>query len=79
MDSSPPGSSAYRILQAKIQEWVAIAFFSLIGKSRLTLWNPMDHSPQGPSAHGISQARIPTQEPMCHELQNPNTLEPVCP
>jgi len=26
MDSSPPGSSVHRILQARILEWVAIAF-----------------------------------------------------
>ena len=26
IDSSPPGSSVHRILQAKILEWVAIAF-----------------------------------------------------
>ena len=39
-------------------EWVAVSFSDLIAKSRLTLWNPMDHSPSGPSVHGISQARI---------------------
>ena len=27
MDCSPPGSSVYRILQARILEWVAIPFF----------------------------------------------------
>jgi len=27
MDSSPPGSSVHRILQARIREWVAISFF----------------------------------------------------
>jgi len=27
MDRSPPGSSAHRILQARILEWVAIPFF----------------------------------------------------
>jgi len=26
MDSSPPGSSVHRILQARILEWVAISF-----------------------------------------------------
>ena len=26
MDSNPPGSSVYRILQARILEWVAISF-----------------------------------------------------
>ena len=29
MDYSPPGSSAYRILQARILQWVAIAFSSM--------------------------------------------------
>ena len=27
MDSSPPGPSVHRILQARILEWVAISFF----------------------------------------------------
>ena len=31
MDSSPPGSSVHRILQARILEWVAVSF----SKSRL--------------------------------------------
>ena len=48
-DSSPRGSSAHGILQARILEWVAISFSDLIATSRLTLWNPMDHSPQCPS------------------------------
>ena len=30
----------------------------LVAQSSLTLWNPMDCSPPGPSVHGISQARI---------------------
>ena len=30
----------------------------LVAKSCLILCNPMDHSPLGPSVHGISQARI---------------------
>jgi len=30
MDSSPPGSSVHRILQARILEWVAISFSKLI-------------------------------------------------
>ena len=38
---------------------VAISFSNLIAKSHLTLWNPMDHSPPGPSVQVISQARIP--------------------
>ena len=59
MDSSPPGSSVHGILQARILEWVAISFSDLIAKSRLTLWNPLEHSPPGPSVHVISQACIP--------------------
>ena len=30
----------------------------LVAQSRLTLCDPMDCSPPGPSVHGISQARI---------------------
>ena len=29
IDSSPPGSSVYRILQARIPEWVAISFSNI--------------------------------------------------
>ena len=54
IDGSPPGSSVPGILQARILEWVAISFSDLITKSHLTLWNPMDHSPSGPSVHGLS-------------------------
>ena len=32
--------------------------YCLVAKSCLTLCNPMDCSPPGSSAHGISQARI---------------------
>ena len=30
MDCSPPGSSVHGILQARILEWVAISFYSII-------------------------------------------------
>ena len=30
MDSSPPGSSTHRILQARILEWVAISFVGVL-------------------------------------------------
>ena len=64
MDSSPPGSSVHRILQARILEWVAISFSNpcMHAKSLqscLTLYNHMDSSPPGSSVHRILQARIP--------------------
>ena len=33
MDSSPPGSSVHRILEARILEWVAISFSNLFHKN----------------------------------------------
>ena len=54
MDCSLPGSSIHGILQAKVVEWGAIAFF----QSCLTLSNPMDCSLPGSSVHGIFQARV---------------------
>ena len=68
IDSSPPGSSVPGILQARIPEWVAISFssmlissvqFSLVTQSCLTLSDPIDGSPPGSSVPGILQARIP--------------------
>ena len=42
MDCSPPGSSIYGILQARILEWVAIPF-SMTGKTTaLTIWTFVD-------------------------------------
>ena len=55
------GSSVPGILQARILEWVAIAFSNtrmLSGFSRVWLFNPMDSSPPGSPVHGILQARI---------------------
>ena len=71
MDCSPPGSPIHGVFQARVLEWVAIAFSSiyiyspmfssfsccLITKLCPTLCNPMDCSPPGSSVHGISQAR----------------------
>ena len=65
IDSSPPGSPALGILQARILEWVAISFFNawkwkVKVKSFspvLTLSDPMDGSLPGSSIHGIYQAR----------------------
>ena len=69
MDCSLPGSSAHGIFQARVLEWVAIAFsgVSHIVSSIcacmsiqlcLTLTDPMDCSLPGSSVHGILQARI---------------------
>ena len=73
MDCSLPGSSVHGIFQARVLEWVAIAFSDFIPKDtyRLkvrsesevaqscpTLSDPMDCSPPGSSVHGIFQARV---------------------
>ena len=63
IDGSPPGSSVYGILQARILELVALSF-SNAGmhakplQSYLILCDPMNSSPPGSSVHGIFQARI---------------------
>ena len=58
MDSSAPGSSVYRILQARILEWVAISFSIACMHAKSlqscpTLCDPMDSSPPGSSVQGI--------------------------
>ena len=63
LDSSPPGSSIPGILQARILEWVAIAFSNACMHAKSlqscpTLCDPMDRSPPGSSVHGILKARI---------------------
>ena len=68
MDCSLPGSSVHGIFQARVLEWVAIAFSAVPAehgvkvkvkvKSCLTLHNPMDCSLSGSSVHGIFQARV---------------------
>ena len=64
MDCSPPGSSVHGIFQARVLEWVAIAFSvtqcSAAAKSLQscpTLCDPIDGSPPGSPVPGILQAR----------------------
>ena len=64
IDSSPPGSPVPGILQARIQEWVAISFSNAcmhakLLQSYLPLCDTMDSSPPGSSVHRTLQARIP--------------------
>ena len=62
MDCSLPGSSAHGIFQARVLEWVAIAFSKIpsreVAQSCPTLSDPMDCSLPGSSVHGIFQARV---------------------
>ena len=58
IDSSPPGSSVHRILQARILEWVAISVSNACMHAKLLQWcptlcDPMDSSPPGSSVHRI--------------------------
>ena len=62
MDCSPSGSSVYRILQARILEWVASSFSNACMhanslQSCPTLCDPIDGSPLGSSVYRILQAR----------------------
>ena len=65
VDSSPPGSSVHGIFQARILEWVAIAFSvwntaAAAAKSLQscpTLCDPTDSSPTGSPIPGILQTR----------------------
>ena len=62
IDSSPSGSPAPGILQARTLEWVAIPspmHESEVAQSCPTLSDPTDCSPPGSSFHGIFQARVP--------------------
>ena len=45
MDCSPPGSSVHGIYQARVLEWVAIAFFLHTSKSFFTYSTPLLFSP----------------------------------
>ena len=66
MDCSLPGSSVHGIFQARVLEWVAIAFSKLYPlltaakslQSCPTLCDPIDGSPPGSPIPGILQARI---------------------
>ena len=63
IDGSPPGSSVYGILQARILNWIAVSFSNacMHAKSLQScpiLCDPTDSSPPGSSVHGILQARI---------------------
>ena len=67
---SPPGSAVPGVPQARTLEWAAISFAnawkwkvkmksqSEVAQSCPTLWNSMDRSLLGSSAHGIFQARV---------------------
>ena len=57
MDGSLPGSSVHGIIQARVLEWVAIAF-SMYAQSYATLCDPMDYNLLGSTVYGIFQARI---------------------
>ena len=66
MDYSAPGSSVHGICQARVLEWVAIAFSHEVPaaaaaakslQSCLTLCDPIDGSPLGSPIPGILQAR----------------------
>ena len=64
MDCSPPGSPIHGIFQARVLEWVAIAFSKmnillllLSHFSRVRLCNPVDGSPPAFPIPGILQAR----------------------
>ena len=64
MDCSPTGSSVHGIFQARVLEWVAIAFsnsYTAAAAKLLqlcpTLCDPIDRSPPGSSVPGILQAR----------------------
>ena len=66
MDCSLPGSSVHGILQARVLEWVAIAFSYILPaavaaaqslQSCPTLCDPIDGSPPGSPVPEILQAR----------------------
>ena len=63
IDSSPPGSSAPGILQARTLEWIAISFSNACMHAKFfqlfpTLCDLMDSSTPGSSVHGTCQERI---------------------
>ena len=59
MDGSLPGYSVQGIFQARVLEWVAIAFSGcLVAKLFQFFCDSMDCNPPGSSVHGILQARM---------------------
>ena len=66
MDCSPPGSSVHRIFQARVLEWVAIAFscddeymdilyIEMATHPSVPAWGiPWTEEPGGPPVHGIA-------------------------
>ena len=57
IDTSPPGSSTHRILQARILEWVAISFSASGHMSGLKPWFKRIHTPQCSLQHCLQQSR----------------------
>ena len=54
IDGSPPGSSVHGIFQARVLEWVAIAFsiqFSSVAQSYPTLCDPINRTTPGLPVH----------------------------
>ena len=90
MDCSLPGSSVHGIFQARVLEWVAIAFSKVFHylppnclcmraqslQSCPTVCNPMGDSTPGSSAPGILQARILewVAMPSSRDLPHPGTV-----
>ena len=66
IDGSPPGSRIPGILQARIQEWVAISFSNACMHAKslqscLTVCDPMDSSPPGSSVHNVLLLPVSSQ------------------
>ena len=67
MDCSLPGSSTHGIFQARVLEWVTIAFSDIVCSDQIrsvaqscpTLCDPIDGSPPSSPVPGILQARTP--------------------
>ena len=56
MDYSPPGSSVHGIFQAKVLEWVAIAFSNTVQFSSVQFSHSVVSDPQRP--HGLQPSRL---------------------
>ena len=79
-DCSPPGSSAHRILQARILEWVAIFFYSALsmvlhfsgrveGGSSILLAAPKSPGPKDFMVMVGAQVGVVGQDEDCHKAQ----------